>query len=63
MRIPEKNGRFYGNVWPFYAGSAGLLNEFLRKCLAVRGETTEKIGQAARDFLHKSARKMGRNSM
>jgi hypothetical protein len=47
VRIPEKIGRFYGNVWPFYMGSAGLLGEFLRKRLAVRRESTEKFGQAA----------------
>lgn len=46
LRIPKMFGRFYGNDWPFYASSAGLLGEFLRKSLAVRCESTEKIGQA-----------------
>ncbi len=36
LRIPE--------MFPFYAGSEGLFGGFLRKRLAVRGESTEKIG-------------------
>jgi hypothetical protein len=43
--------RFYGNVWPLYAGSSSIWGEFLRKCLAVQREITEKFGQAVSIFL------------